>query len=78
MPCHATMPSLTLSSRAPAYAALICTTALWGSNSVVSRALMDTIPPLVMAFARWAVVFVVLLPLVWPERRAIALSLRRD
>ncbi len=72
------MPSLILSSRAPAYAALICTTALWGSNSVVSRALMDTIPPLVMAFARWAVVFVVLLPLVWPERRAIALSLRRD
>jgi drug/metabolite transporter (DMT)-like permease len=39
---------------------------------------MDTIPPLVMASARWAVVFVVLLPLVWPERRAIARSLRRD
>ena len=66
------------SSRTLAYAALVCTTALWGSNGVVSRALMDTIPPLVMASARWAVVFVVLLPLVWPERRAIALALRRD
>jgi len=67
-----------ISSRALAYAALVATTALWGSNGVVSRALMDTIPPLVMASARWAVVFVVLLPLVWPERRAIAHSLRRD
>ena len=67
-----------VSSRALAYAALVCTTALWGSNGVVSRALMDTIPPLVMAAARWAVVFVVLLPLVWPERRAHARSLRHD
>jgi drug/metabolite transporter (DMT)-like permease len=72
------MPFIPASSRALAYAALVCTTALWGSNGVVSRALMDTVPPLVMASARWAVVFVVLLPLVWPERRAIAHSLRRD
>jgi drug/metabolite transporter (DMT)-like permease len=39
---------------------------------------MDTIPPLVMASARWAVVFVVLLPFVWPERSAIVHALRRD
>ena len=67
-----------VASRALAYAALVCTTALWGSNGVVSRALIETIPPLVMASARWGVVFVALLPLVWPERRAIAHSLRRD
>ena len=66
------------SSRALAYAALVCTTALWGSNGVVSRAMMDTVPPLVLAAARWAVVFVVLLPLAWRERRAISQSLRRD
>jgi drug/metabolite transporter (DMT)-like permease len=72
------MPSAHASSRALAYAALICTTALWGSNGVVSRALMDTIPPLVMAAARWVVVIVVLLPVVWRERRTILLSLRRD
>ena len=65
-------------SRTLAYVALVCTTALWGSNGVVSRALMDTIPPLVMASARWIVVLVALLPLVWPERRAIVHSLRRD
>jgi len=72
------MPLIPVSSRALAYAALICTTALWGSNGVVSRALMDTIPPLVLAAARWVVVFVALLPLVWPERRALAHSLRHD
>jgi len=72
------MPSIPASSRALAYAALVCTTALWGSNGVVSRAMMDAIPPLVMASARWAVVFVVLLPFVWPERRAIGQTLRRD
>jgi drug/metabolite transporter (DMT)-like permease len=72
------MPFTRVSSRALAYAALVCTTALWGSNGVVSRALMDTIPPLVMASARWTVVFVVLLPLIWPERRALLTSLRHD
>jgi drug/metabolite transporter (DMT)-like permease len=72
------MPLIPASSRALAYAALVCTTALWGSNGVVSRALMDTIPPLVMAAARWAVVFIALLPLVWPERRAIAHALRHE
>lgn len=67
-----------VSSRALAYAALVCTTALWGSNGVVSRALMDTIPPLVLASARWLVVLVVLLPLAWPARRALIDALRRD
>ncbi len=66
------------SSRALAYAALICTTALWGSSGVASRALMDTIPPLVMAAARWGVAFAALLPLVWPERREILQAIRRD
>ncbi len=72
------MPSASASPRALAFLALICTTALWGSIAVVSRALMDTIPPVVMAAARWGVAFVVLLPLVWPERRAIVRALARD
>ena len=45
---------------------------------VVSRALMETVPPLVMAAARWGVAFAVLLPLVWRERRQIVHALRRD
>src|SRR3972149_9801749 len=72
------MPSVFASPRALAYLALICTTALWGSIGVVSRALMETIPPVVMAAARWGVAFAVLLPLVWPERREIVQALRRD
>lgn len=72
------MPSLFASPRALAYLALICTTALWGSIGVVSRALMETIPPVVMAAARWGVAFAVLLPLVWSERREIARAIGRD
>jgi drug/metabolite transporter (DMT)-like permease len=72
------MPSSNRRTLALAYLALICTTALWGSIGVVSRALMDTIPPLVMAAARWGVAFGVLLPLVWRERRGIARALARD
>ena len=72
------MPPTPVSPRALAYLALICTTALWGSIGVVSRAMMETIPPLVMASARWGVAFAVLLPLVWPERYRIAQALRRD
>jgi drug/metabolite transporter (DMT)-like permease len=51
---------------------------MWGSTGVVSRALMETIPPLVLAAARWGVAFAVLLPLVWPERHEIRRALRRD
>ena len=72
------MPSAFSSPRALANLALICTTALMGSMGVVSRALMDTIPPVVMAAARWGVAFAVLLPLVWPERREIVQALWRD
>src|SRR5512141_1925627 len=72
------MPASHKSALAFAYLALICTTALWGSIGVVSRALMETIPPLVLAAARWGVAFAVLLPLVWPERREILRALRRD
>lgn len=72
------MPATLATTRVPAYLALICTTALWGSIAVVSRALMETIPPVAMAAARWGVAFVVLLPLVWPERRAIVRAIARD
>jgi len=72
------MPHALFTPRALAYLALICTTAFWGSTSVVSRALMDTIPPLVTAAARWGVVFAVLLPVAWRERAQILGALKRD
>jgi len=72
------MPPTLVSPRVLAYLALICTTALWGSIGVVSRALMDTVPPVVMAAARWGVALGVLLPLVWSERSEIVQALRSD
>jgi drug/metabolite transporter (DMT)-like permease len=72
------MPSSPFSKHTGAYAALIVTTALWGSNGVVSRALMDVMPPVLMGVGRWIVVFLLLLPVVWSERRAIFVSLKRD
>lgn len=63
-------------SRWPAYGALVLTTALWGSNPSISRLLMDAVPPVALAWSRWFVVLVAVLPLVWPERRAIAEALR--
>jgi drug/metabolite transporter (DMT)-like permease len=65
-------------SRLPAYAALILTSALWGSNGPVSRALLESVPPIMMAALRWGVVFILLIPMVWPERKAIAHTLRHD
>ncbi len=72
------MPSASKSpvSRLPAYAALVLTAALWGSNPSLSRLIMDAVPPVALAWSRWFVVLVAVLPLVWPERAAIAQALR--
>src|SRR4051812_12623394 len=63
-------------SRLPAYAALVMTTALWGSNPSISRLIMDAVPPIALAWSRWFVVLVAVLPLVWPERVALFEALR--
>lgn len=60
----------------PAYAALVLTTALWGSNPSISRLVLEAVPPVALAWSRWFVVFVALVPIVWPERREIARTLR--
>jgi drug/metabolite transporter (DMT)-like permease len=52
------------------------TTALWGSNPSISRLIMDAVPPIALAWSRWFVVFVAVLPLVWAERASIAEALR--
>jgi len=64
------------SSRLPAYGALVLTTALWGSNPSISRLVLDDVPPVALAWSRWFVVLVAVLPLVWPERRAVTEALR--
>lgn len=64
-------------SRLPAFGALVLTTALWGSNPSISRILLDAIPPMALAWGRWFVVLVAVVPMVWPERRAIVGVFRR-
>lgn len=65
-------------SHLPAYAALIVTAALWGSNGTVARPLADAMGPFTLSVLRWVVVLVLLLPVVWPERAAMLQVLRRQ
>jgi drug/metabolite transporter (DMT)-like permease len=65
-------------SRASAYTALVVTGALWGSNAVVARGLLDVVAPAQLAFLRWLIVLACLAPLAWTQRRAIAHALRHD
>jgi len=65
-----------LPPRAAAFLALVVTSALWGSNAVVARGLLDGISAIWLAWLRWSVVCVILLPFVWRERREIVAGLR--
>jgi drug/metabolite transporter (DMT)-like permease len=38
----------------------------WAGNVVLAKGVVDLIPPVALAFWRWAVAFLVLLPLTWP------------
>ena len=53
--------------RSQLIAAALATTAtmMWGTPPVISRALSVAVPPLTLAYSRWAVGLLVLLPFVW-------------
>lgn len=53
-----------------AAALLVITMIFWGGNSVVGRAVRADIPPVTLAFWRWAIAAAVLAPFVW--RRFLA------
>ncbi len=65
-------------SHPTAYAFLIFNMALWGSTLVVARATYEIIPPLALAFWRWVVAVVVLLPFVWKQLPAATDYLRQS
>jgi drug/metabolite transporter (DMT)-like permease len=65
-------------SRAFAYLALVATAALWGSNAVAARGLLDSLSPETLALLRWGIALVALAPFVWRERSQMRRSLRRD
>lgn len=43
---------------------------LWAGNAVVGRLVAPLVPPLALNFLRWALAFLILLPLAWPLLRA--------
>ena len=42
---------------------------LWAGNAVVGRLVQDLVPPITLNFLRWALAFLILLPLAWPLLR---------
>lgn len=50
-----------------AYLLLILSTFFWGGNFVLSRAVHADMPPLALAFWRWVLALVVILPFAWPQ-----------
>lgn len=52
--------------------------ALWSSNYVIARAAHGVVVPHVLAFGRWTLAFLLLLPLVWPARRQMAVVWRQE
>jgi len=51
------------------YLLLTLTVLFWSGNMVVGRGIRADVPPLALAFWRWAIAFVLVLPLAWPHFR---------
>lgn len=58
------------------YLLLTLTALFWAGNSVVGRALHESVPPVTLAFWRWSIALLLLLPWIvgplWRQRRVIA------
>lgn len=68
-------PSAANPSRAPAFAALIFTMALWGSNATVAKLMLGVYGPLTLTWMRWVVVLTITAPFAWHERHALRAAL---
>jgi len=65
-------------SPAVAYALLSFASLAWAGNIVVARAMHTAVPPVGLAFFRWATAFVILLPILLPRLRAKRAALLRE
>lgn len=52
------------------YLLLVLTTLFWSGNMVLGRAVRADIPPMALAFWRWTLAFLLVLPLAWPHVRS--------
>src|SRR5512133_4376570 len=64
--------------RAPAPLLLVLAALFWSGNFVIGRAVAGRVPPVALAFWRWAAALAVLLPLTWRGIREAAPVLRRS
>lgn len=65
-------------SKLPANLAVFVTPPLlWAGNMIVARAIRGDIPPLTLAFGRWVVSFLILLPFAWALMRRDRLRYRQ-
>jgi drug/metabolite transporter (DMT)-like permease len=60
-------PSLASRGFANAYVLLVLTMLFWAGNSVVARGSHELVPPLALAWLRWTVAFLLVLPFAWPQ-----------
>lgn len=63
------MPSSRQQSLTLAYIGLIVTPLFWAGNAVVARGVVDTIPPTSLAFWRWVIALIIILPFGLPGVR---------
>ncbi|MFA7665039.1 MAG: DMT family transporter [Burkholderiaceae bacterium] len=57
---------------------LLVTPALWAVNYIVARLAVGVIEPHALAFLRWLIAFVLMLPMAWPALRAQWPAWRRE
>ncbi|MCM8594037.1 DMT family transporter [Accumulibacter sp.] len=60
------------------YLLLVLTTLFWSGNMVIGRAVRDQVPPLTLAFWRWAIALALVLPLALPHLREQWPLIRRN
>lgn len=65
---HRETPVIAQALHSP-YLLLVLTTLFWAGNFVLGRAVEGIVPPLALAFWRWAVALAILLPIAWPRLR---------
>ncbi len=69
---------MTRRSERAAFALLLVAPALFASNMLMARALHGSVPPVALAFWRWTLTLLVLLPLTWRQLLAWRSEIRRD
>lgn len=60
------------------YVLLALAVSFWAGNAIIGRAVRDTIPPVGLAFWRWLVAFLLILPFGWQQVRAEWQMVRRS